>query len=335
LSPPLLEINELHAHFHQRGSTVRAVDGVSFTINEGEVLGLVGESGSGKSTIGRVVLGLTNADSGHVMFDGKEITALRGRERRFLATEIQVVFQDPLSSLNPRWNIGRSLGEPLRLHRQLGGPALEHEIVRLLGLVGLSPDTVDRMPRQLSGGQRQRVAIARAMALSPLLIVCDEPTSALDLSTQSQTLNLLRRMHQERGLSYLFISHDLDVIRYISDRIAVLYCGQIMEIGPAVEIADHPQHPYTRMLVSAAPVPDPRVQAGRREARRELLRRPATESGPPSMVGCPFAPRCVFAMDVCRTVRPPLFEVGGGRSIACHLFDPDSARPEAREEAWR
>jgi peptide/nickel transport system ATP-binding protein len=211
---------------------------------------------------------------------------------------------------------------------------LDQEIARLLGLVGLTPDMADRSPLQLSGGQRQRVAIARAMSLSPRLVVCDEPTSALDLSTQSQTLNLLRRMHKEHQLSYLFISHDLDVVRYISDRIAVLYCGQIMEIGAAVEIADDPQHPYTRMLVSAAPVPDPLAQADRRAQRRQLIRQPAAETAHPSTVGCPFAPRCIFAADVCWTVRPSLLDAGGDRSIACHLFDPDSGHPKRRERIW-
>jgi oligopeptide/dipeptide ABC transporter ATP-binding protein len=333
LTPSLLEIRDLKVQFHQHGSMVRAVDGVSFSIGEGEVLGLVGESGSGKSTIGRAVLGLTHVGSGQIMFDGSEVTTLRGHDRRFLATELQVVFQDPLSSLNPRWSIGRSLGEPLQLHRRLAGPELSQEIARLLSLVGLTPDMAQRMPLQLSGGQRQRVAIARAMSLSPRLVVCDEPTSALDLSTQSQTLNLLRRMHKERHLSYLFISHDLDVVRYISDRIAVLYCGQIMEIGAALEIADNPQHPYTRMLVSAAPVPDPLAQADRRAQRRQLIRQATTQSAR-STLGCPFAPRCIFAADVCCTTRPRLLHAGGDRSIACHLFDPDSSHPKKRERIW-
>jgi peptide/nickel transport system ATP-binding protein len=333
MSPPLLEVRELAVEFHQRRFTVRAVDGVSFTIGAGEVLGLVGESGSGKSTIGRAVLGLTEPTAGAIVFDGKEITKLRGSERRTLATDIQVVFQDPLSSLDPRWTMERSLSEPLRMHRQLAGAELQHEVVRLLGLVGLPPEVAHRLPRQLSGGQRQRVAVARAVALEPRLVVCDEPTSALDLSSQSQTLNLLRRMHKELRLSYLFISHDLDVVRYISDRIAVLYSGQIMETGSAINVADNPQHPYTRMLVNSAPVPDPLAQANRRAARKLIMKDAAGDVRRQSNTGCPFAPRCAFSADVCRDTRPALLKISPGRTVACHLFDPDSKHPQSREGA--
>ena len=321
MKPPLLEVRGLRVEFHQRRSTVRAVDGVSFSIEEGEVLGLVGESGSGKSTIGRAVLGLTNAGAGAIVFDGDDITTLRGPQRRALAAEMQVVFQDPLSSLDPRWTMERSLSEPLRMHRQLAGTELQQEVARLLGLVGLPSDVARRLPRQLSGGQRQRVAIARAVALSPRLIVCDEPTSALDLSSQSQTLNLLRRMQKERSLSYLFISHDLDVVRYISDRIAVLYRGQIMETGPAVDVADNPLHPYSSMLVSSAPVPDPGAQAERRAARHRIVKAVA-EVDARSKVGCAFADRCAFAADVCQVTRPALLEVGRGRAVALSPLRP-------------
>ena len=333
MSSPLLDVRELTVEFHQRRSTLRAVDGVSFSIDEGEVLGLVGESGSGKSTIGRAVLGLTDATAGAIVFDGHEITTLRGRERRTLATDIQVVFQDPLSSLDPRWTMERSLSEPLRMHRQLTGTELQVEVVRLLGSVGLPPEVAGRLPRQLSGGQRQRVAIARVVALAPRLVVCDEPTSALDLSSQAQTLNLLRRMHKDRRLSYLFISHDLDVVRYISDRIAVLYRGQIMETGAAVHVADNPQHPYTKMLVSSAPVPDPLAQADRRAARKQVVRDAAGDAPTPANAGCPFAARCAFTADVCRTTRPQLLEIGRGHTVACHLFDPDAKHPQRRQGA--
>jgi oligopeptide/dipeptide ABC transporter ATP-binding protein len=328
----VLDVSDLVVEFKQRGARIRAVDGVSFTINEREVLGLVGESGSGKSTIGRAVLGLTPVTGGRVVFSGKEITALSGRDRRALGSEMQVVFQDPLSSLDPRWTIERSLVEPLKLHRARAGAELAREVARLLHLVGLPADVAARLPRQLSGGQRQRVAIARALALSPRLVICDEPTSALDLSTQSQTLNLLRRTQRESNLSYLFISHDLDVVRYISDRIAVLYRGQIMETGPAVDLADDPQHPYTRMLVSAAPVPDPRSQALRREARRQVVAQTGGDVIPQSGHGCPFAARCAFAAEVCRTTRPALL-ARGGRDIACHLFDPDAGHPQTAQGA--
>jgi oligopeptide/dipeptide ABC transporter ATP-binding protein len=333
MNVPLLEVRDLAVEFHQRRFTVRAVDGVSFTIGAGEVLGLVGESGSGKSTIGRAVLGLTEPTAGAIVLDGNEITRLRGRERRALATDIQVVFQDPLSSLDPRWTMERSLSEPLRMHRQLAGADLQQEVVRLLGLVGLPPEVADRLPRQLSGGQRQRVAVARAVALEPRLVVCDEPTSALDLSSQSQTLNLLRRMHKDLRLSYLFISHDLDVVRYISDRIAVLYSGQIMETGSAVDVADNPQHPYSKMLVSSSPVPDPLAQADRRAARRLIVKDAAGDARRQSNTGCPFAPRCAFSADVCRKARPALLEISPGRTVACHLFDPDAEHPQSRQGA--
>jgi oligopeptide/dipeptide ABC transporter ATP-binding protein len=331
---PLLEVRDLTVEFRQRRTTVRAVDRVSFRISEGEVLGLVGESGSGKSTIGRAILGLTDATAGTIVFGRNDITTSRGRDRRTLATDIQVVFQDPLSSLDPRWTMERSLSEPLRTHRQLTESELQHEVVRLLGLVGLPPDIGKRLPRQLSGGQRQRVAIARAVALAPRLVVCDEPTSALDLSSQSQTLNLLRRMHKEQRLSYLFISHDLDVVRYISDRIAVLYCGQIMETGAAVDVADNPQHPYSKMLVSSAPVPDPIAQAGRRAARKLIVQEIPGDVHHQGSTGCPFAPRCAFVADVCRDTRPALLEMGRSRAVACHLFDPDAQHPQRREGAF-
>lgn len=337
-SPPetdLLTVSDLEVEFRSGRSRVRAVDGVSLRIGAGEIVGLVGESGSGKSTIGRALLGLTDATGGRISFEDADITSLRGRRRRPLATEIQVVFQDPLSSLNPRWTIGRSVAEPLRLHRGMDAGQAEDEAIRFLGLVGLSPEIAARLPRELSGGQRQRVAIARAMVLSPRLIVCDEPTSALDLSTQSQTLNLLRDVHRRTGVSYLFISHDLDVVRYLSDRIVVLYRGQVMEEGPALDIADRPRHPYTRVLVGASPVPDPARQAERRERRRSQIA--ASSSALTGLVrptsttsGCPFAARCVHAADVCFGVRPKVSEVGGSR-VACHLYDAASGHPENAE----
>ncbi|MCO4252134.1 oligopeptide/dipeptide ABC transporter ATP-binding protein [Pseudarthrobacter raffinosi] len=331
-SPDLLTVSDLEVEFRSGRARVRAVDKVSFRIGAGEVVGLVGESGSGKSTIGRAVLGLTDATAGQVTFDGQDITRLRGRRRRPLASKIQVVFQDPLSSLNPRWTIGRSVAEPLRLHKGMGRKQAEGEAIRMLGLVGLAPQTAAKLPRELSGGQRQRVAIARSMVLSPQLIVCDEPTSALDLSTQSQTLNLLREVHDRNGVSYLFISHDLDVVRYISDRIVVLYRGQIMETGRTLDVADKPLHPYTRVLVGASPVPDPGRQAERRKQRQnELGASTAAVTGvvgttaAPS--GCPFASRCAHVADVCHDTRPRLIETGTNQ-VACHLYDPESGHPE-------
>lgn len=330
-SAGLLEVTDLRVEFRSGRARVRAVDDVSFGIGAGEVVGLVGESGSGKSTIGRAILGLTDASSGSVTFEGRDVTHLRGRRRRALASRIQVVFQDPLSSLNPRWAIGRSVAEPLRLHRSMSKSEAENESIRVLGLVGLDSRMAARLPRDLSGGQRQRVAIARSMVLSPQLIVCDEPTSALDLSTQSQTLNLLREVHNQSNVSLLFISHDLDVVRYISDRILVLYRGRIVESGPALDVADNPLHPYTRALVSTSPVPDPVRQAERRKRRHdELVANTASVVNVAAAMssGCPFAARCAHAADVCRETYPPVVGVGE-TEVACHIFDADSGHPES------
>lgn len=333
MSEELLAVDDLDITFGSGSKRVHAVDGVSLRIAAGEVVGLVGESGSGKSTIGRAVLGLTEATAGTIRFEGHDITHRTNRDRRALATRMQVVFQDPLSSLNPRWTIGRSVTEPLRLHRKMRAVDAETEAIRVLGLVGLSPHIAARLPRELSGGQRQRVAIARSMVLSPRLIVCDEPTSALDLSTQSQTLNMLREVHQATGVSYLFISHDLDVVRYLSDRIIVLYRGQIMETGATLDVADAPLHPYTRALVGASPIPDPRVQTERRERRRvQLGGSTAATTGlvrtGTSGAGCPFAARCPHAADVCHGTRPRMVQVGTS-NVACHLYDAASGHPDA------
>jgi peptide/nickel transport system ATP-binding protein len=333
----LLAVSDLEVEFRQGQHRVRAVDKVSLQVATGEVVGLVGESGSGKSTIGRAVLGLTHLTAGQISFEGQDITHLRGRRRRPLATKIQAVFQDPLSSLDPRWTIGRSVAEPLRLHRSMSQKAAEEEAVRYLARVGLAPHIAARIPREISGGQRQRVAIARSMVLAPRLIVCDEPTSALDLSTQSQTLNLLREVHAHTNVGYLFISHDLDVVRYLSDRIVVLYRGQVMETGPTLEVADRPKHPYTRALVGASPVPDPVRQAERRDRRRSELGAStgalATDLAMGAApTGCPFAARCPHAAAVCRSTRPQQVEVGSSHA-ACHLYDPASGHPEATNPA--
>lgn len=330
-APDLIAVEGLEVEFRSGRARVRAVDQVSFHIRPGEAVGLVGESGSGKSTIGRVVLGLTDATAGTVSFEGRDITRLRGRGRRELASEIQVIFQDPLSSLNPRWTIGRSVAEPLQLHGDLSRRQAEDEAIRYLGLVGLGPHIANRLPREISGGQRQRVAIARSMVLAPKLIVCDEPTSALDLSTQSQTLNLLREVHRRTGVSYLFISHDLDVVRYISDRIVVLYRGQIMETGTTSDVSEEPLHPYTRVLIGASPVPDPALQAQQRSARLDAT--PPASSGTASRdlstvtAGCPFASRCAHVAEVCHSTRPSLVARGSSQ-VACHLYDHRSGHPE-------
>ncbi|MFF1701460.1 ABC transporter ATP-binding protein [Streptomyces sp. NPDC058252] len=321
--PPLLDISQLVVQFRQgrRTPPFRAVDGVSLAIAEGETVGLVGESGSGKSTLGRAVLGLSAVHSGRIKFEGHDITRASPRNRRALSDRLQVVFQDPYSSLNPARTIGQTLAEPLRAHGGTDGKGVTERIATMLERVGLPADTAQRFPGQFSGGQRQRIAIARALMLHPRLVICDEPVSALDLSIQAQVMNLLADLQQELSLSYLFIAHDLPVVRHLSHRIVVLYRGQVMESGPADEVYGDPVHPYTRMLLEAVPEPDPRLQRIRRSAR-EAKR----VSGVPTDAGCAFAHRCPHAVDLCHRERPDPapFPDGrkhgaeGGRSVACH-----------------
>jgi len=270
----LLEVSHLSVEFPGRGwraQPVRAVNDVSFTIQPGETVGLVGESGSGKTTIGRAILGLIRPTSGRIVFGGINTTGLRGGARRALAKDLQVVFQDPYSSLNPSLTIGSILVEPLQVQRALTKAGALAEIRRLLDRVGLPADAAARYPAHFSGGQRQRVAIARALSVGPKLVVCDEPTSALDVSTQAQVLALLRELQRDSGMSYLFITHDLAVVRHFADRVLVLRRGELVEAGPVEQVCEHPQHPYTRALVQAAPVPDPIVQRERRLARERSL----------------------------------------------------------------
>ncbi len=322
-----LDVRDLTVEFrrHRRTPPLRAVDGVSLRIDAGETLGLVGESGSGKSTLGRAILGLTPTASGSVHFDGKDITHAGPRERRALSSRMQVVFQDPYSSLNPTRSIGRTLAEPLLVHRKLSRTETDTQVRSMLDLVGMPGDTADRYPSQFSGGQRQRIAIARALMLSPDLVICDEPVSALDLSIQAQVMNLLGELQRELRLSYLFIAHDLAVVRHLSHRVMVLYRGQVMETGPAAHVYTHAAHPYTQALLAAAPVPDPQQQHARRAART------ATSLQPPNPAGCPFAHRCPHTVDLCRTERPALRPTDGDASVACHRFEelrtsPDGSR---------
>ena len=322
-----LDVRDLTVEFrrHRRTPPLRAVDGVSLRIDAGETLGLVGESGSGKSTLGRAILGLTPTASGSVHFDGKDITHAGPRERRALSSRMQVVFQDPYSSLNPTRSIGRTLAEPLLVHRKLSRTETDTQVRSMLDLVGMPGDTADRYPSQFSGGQRQRIAIARALMLSPDLVICDEPVSALDLSIQAQVMNLLAELQRELRLSYLFIAHDLAVVRHLSHRVMVLYRGQVMETGPAAHVYTHAAHPYTQALLAAAPVPDPQQQHARRAART------ATSLQPPNPAGCPFAHRCPHTVDLCRTERPALRPTDGDASVACHRFEelrtsPDGSR---------
>ncbi|HEX3178148.1 MAG TPA: dipeptide ABC transporter ATP-binding protein [Methylomirabilota bacterium] len=323
MSEVLLEVKDLVKHFTVGGGLfggkpglVRAVDGVSFSLRRGETLGLVGESGCGKTTTGRCVLQLERPTSGHIVFEGRELTGLDPVALRDVRRRMQVIFQDPYSSLNPRMTVGDIIGEPLTVHRIVKGAAARRDRVRaLLRHVGLLPQHAGRYPHQMSGGQRQRVGIARALAMEPTLIICDEPVSALDVSIQAQIINLLEDLQAEFGLTYLFIAHDLAVVRHISDRIAVMYLGKIVELADRKSLYDDPLHPYTRALLSAVPIPDPEL-----EARREhiVLRGevPSPLDPPP---GCVFHPRCPLAVDRCRSTVPELREVKPGHWAACLL----------------
>ncbi len=316
---PLLELDHLTVEFAGgRGKrVVRAVDDVSLTVGARETVGLVGESGSGKSTIGRAVLGLVPVTAGTISFSGGEITNAPYAERRRLGRSLQVVFQDPYSSLNPTRTIGQTLTETLRVHSSAGRDEIQAQVATMLERVGLPAHAARRSPGPISGGQRQRIAIARALVVQPSLVICDEPTSALDLSVQAQVLNLLRELQDDFHLGYLFISHDLAVVRHLSHRIVVLYQGRIMEQGPAAEVYANATHPYTRALLEAAPVPDPREQRQRRSLR---LRQEPAGLGQLPESSCPFAPRCPHAIDVCRRVRPPLEQMPSGGLVACHRW---------------
>ena len=317
----LVEVRELAKRFPVRGGVlgrvraqVRAVDGIDLDVRAGETLGLVGESGSGKTTTGRLVLRLITPTRGTVHFDGVDVLALDRRRLRRLRRRLQVIFQDPYSSLDPRVTVARAVSEPLVAHDHLKGTALEARVVDLLSSVGLDRSVLARQPHELSGGQRQRVAIARALALDPTLLVCDEPLSSLDVSTKAQVINLLTDLQSRLGLTYLFISHDLAVVRAISDRIAVMYLGQIVELGDADAVCDTPAHPYTEALLSAIPVADPSARGRRRVVLRGDI---ATPLAVPS--GCRFHTRCPYALDVCRTEEPPPFTTPAGTTVHCHL----------------
>jgi oligopeptide/dipeptide ABC transporter ATP-binding protein len=312
---PALSVRDLTVRYSRQAPTPPAVDGVSFDVAPGETLGLVGESGSGKSTIGKAILGLQPATAGQVLLHGTDITRASLRRRRVAAVDLRVVFQDPYSSLNPAQTIGQTLIEPLHVLRVPKGE--RRRLAReSLAAVGLPADTAGRYPAQFSGGQRQRIAIARALVCDPKVIVLDEPVSALDASTQAQVLNLLADLRDERQLALLFIAHDLGVVRFLAQRVVVLYRGQVMEAGEVEEVTRHPRHPYTIALTAAAPVPQPAQQA-RRRAAREALGIGTAGAAPPPAAGCPFAARCPLATDACRTRRPPLLPVGDS-TVACH-----------------
>jgi peptide/nickel transport system ATP-binding protein len=320
---PLVEIRDLRKFFETRRgpfgaeiSVVRAVDGVSFSVGRGEAFGLVGESGCGKSTVGRLALRLIDPDEGEIRFEGEDITTLPKSRLRPMRRRMQMIFQDPYSSLNPKMTVGRILGEALAVHGIATGEAMRQRVGELLEEVGLPAEAAARYPHEFSGGQRQRIAIARALSVDPDFIVADEPVSALDVSIQAQVLDLMRGLLERRGLGFLFISHDLGVVRYFCRRLAVMYLGRIVETGPVPGIFDTPLHPYTQALRAASPAPDPAIARNLPRLEGET----PSASAPPS--GCHFHPRCPHATDLCRREYPRWTDMGDGRAVACHLHDP-------------
>ena len=316
---PLLTVSNLSKTFTTssgltggKKQRLLAVNDLSFSIYQGETLGLVGESGCGKSTTGKLILRLLEADSGKILYNETDLLQLSAAQMRPLRREMQMIFQDPFSSLNPRMRIGETLSEPLKIHKQLSADAINAELETLLNVVGLAPEHLERYPHEFSGGQRQRIGIARALAVRPNLIIADEPVSALDVSIQAQIINLMQDIQQEFGLTYLFIAHDLAVIQHICDRVAVMYLGQIVEIGPAQNLYQRPLHPYTEALLNAVPVPIPG-----RPPRTLLQGEVPSPINPPS--GCPFHPRCAYAKQICQTDSPILVPQEEDHAVACHF----------------
>lgn len=316
-----LEVENVKTHFpveagfllKRKIGEIKAVDGVSFSLQKGEVLGLVGESGCGKSTLGRTILQLIPPTDGSVVLEGRNLNRLKARELRRARADFQMIFQDPYASLNPRMTVFDALAEAIFTHKKIPRRELRPRVAALMEKVGLLPRTMKKYPHEFSGGQRQRIAIARALAVEPKLIIADEPVSALDVSIQAQIINLIAKIRREMGLTLIFISHDLSVVKHISDRIAVMYLGKIVELGPSEQVLEKPLHPYTKALVSAVPIPDPKRESTRK--RIMLPGDPPSPMNPP--VGCPFHPRCPYMIEACRAGVPPLVDWGEKHFAAC------------------
>lgn len=312
----ILEVKNLKKHFKVSSGVVKAVDGVSFSIRKGETLGLVGESGCGKSTTGRTIIQLYQPTGGDIIFKGKKINNLRGSELKKFNREMQMIFQDPYASLNPRMTVADIIGEGIDIHNLSTGKERLHRIYELLETVGLNSEHANRFPHEFSGGQRQRIGIARALAVEPDFIIADEPISALDVSIQAQVVNLLQDLQKDKGLTYLFIAHDLSMVKHISDRIGVMYLGHLVEVAESLELYEKPYHPYTEALLSAIPIPDPKVE---RTRERIILEGDVPSPlNPPS--GCRFRTRCPKAMPECAVEIPQLKEIEPGHFVACHLY---------------
>ena len=320
---PLIRVENLKKYYPIRGGVithttgyVHSVDGVSFSIAEGETLGLVGESGCGKSTVGRQLVGLETPTGGRLFYQGKDMEKLSGKEKKSVRTQLQMVFQDPYSSLNPRKHIYKILSQPMLYHGISNKETVHRDVDRLLDMVGLPKHVLGRYPHEFSGGQRQRIGIARALSLNPRFLVCDEPVSALDVSIQAQVVNLLEELQEKRGLTYLFIAHDLSMVKHISDRIGVMYLGYLVELADSEELFNNPVHPYTKALLSAIPIPEPEIEKNRRRIMLE-----GTLPSPINLGNeCKFASRCPYCADRCKSAQPPLKEIKPGHFVACSRF---------------